>query len=155
VDGDGLLAPVEAVGASIRVSPDSKSRALRIADTAFKTLEARGHSIQWQSRHGRKELCVVIQGQSLPVRLREKLSQALHEPTKWERDCERRGETYWGTKYDLAPSGIRDFLDALESAAGETAEMRRVVGWGRAVADRIDPLRSPDHVVAVLKSAGD
>lgn len=89
----------------IRVGPDSLRRALRLMNTAIKTLERRDHRVAVRGERYRQDTCAVIQGQYVRFALREVSRQRTHEPTAEELRREKQYGSYWGPSYDYSPTG--------------------------------------------------
>lgn len=90
----------------IRVGPHSLRRALRLMNTALKTLERRDHRVAVRGERYREDTCAVIQGQYVPFALREASRQRTHEPTAEELRREKQYGSHWGPSYDYSPTGM-------------------------------------------------
>lgn len=84
---------------NIRVSPKSLARALRVMDTLFKALEARGHQVGVQEGYQRS-LGVRIDGEPIEFGLEEKF-QRLDHPSQRN----PRLEWWQRQRYQYAPTG--------------------------------------------------
>lgn len=84
---------------NIRVSPKSLSRALRIMNTLFAALEARGHQVGIQDGF-KKSLGVRINGQPVEFGLEEKF-QRIKRPD----DKSRRPDPWGYRRYEYVPTG--------------------------------------------------
>ena len=84
---------------NIRVSPKSLSRALRIMNTLFVELEARGHQVGIQDGY-KKTLGVRINGQPVEFGLEEKF-QRIDRPA----DKNRRLDPWGYRRYEYVPTG--------------------------------------------------
>jgi hypothetical protein len=91
----------------LKVSEESRRRALRLLHTLFLNVEARGHQVRlrkpsdpsgWNAH--RCALEVVIDGEAIEMCLREHLNQRLHEKTEAEKRWSWLGRTH-----DLVASG--------------------------------------------------
>ncbi len=84
---------------NIRVSPKSLSRALRIMNTLFVALEARGHQVGIQDGY-KKTLGVRINGQPVEFGLEEKFQRIDHPADK-----NRRLDPWGYRRYEYVPTG--------------------------------------------------
>lgn len=85
---------------NIRVSPKSLARALRIMDTLFKALEARGYQVGIQDGYQRT-LGVRINGESIEFGLEERFQRIDHPNQK-----NSRLESWMRKRYQYIPSGF-------------------------------------------------
>ena len=90
---------------AIRVSADSLRRALRLMNSAIKTLEKRGHGVIVRGERYGDDTCAVIQGQYVSFALREPSRQKSHEPTAEELRREKQYGRHWGPSYHYSPTG--------------------------------------------------
>lgn len=84
---------------NIRVSPKSLARALRIMDTLFKALEARGHQVGIQKGYQRS-LGVRIDGESIEFGLEERFQRIVHPDQN-----NPRLESWMRKRYQYIPTG--------------------------------------------------
>lgn len=84
---------------NIRVSPKSLARAVRIMDTIFKALEARGHQVGIQDGY-KKTLGVRVNGQPIEFGLEEKF-QRIDRPV----DKSRRPDPWGYRRYEYVSTG--------------------------------------------------
>ena len=85
---------------NIRVSPKSLACAVRIMDTLFKALEARGYQVGIQNGYQRT-LGVRINGESIEFGLEERFQRIDHPDQK-----NSRLESWMRTRYQYIPSGV-------------------------------------------------
>ena len=90
----------------IRVGQDSFRRALRLMDTAIKTLEKRGHGVMIRGERYREDTCAIVYGQHIGFALREASRQKAHEPTSDELRYEKKYGRHWGPQHDYSPTGV-------------------------------------------------
>jgi len=85
-DKYGALVITGAGGPAFRTSPGVRDRALRILDTLFKALEARGHradateSVAQGYHRGHSRMKATVNGQDVDVSISERMSQRAHMP---------------------------------------------------------------------------
>jgi hypothetical protein len=95
----------------LRVSPESKRRALLLLDALFTAATSRGHEVRLtESSVGHRhvpdvELRVVVGQEAVAIALIERSGQKDHVPTVEERAREKRIGSTWGPKYDRFATG--------------------------------------------------
>jgi hypothetical protein len=130
-------------GFSFPVSPSLFHRALRIADALFRAFDERKWNVRPSARrHRPAEIDVMIGGQEIPVRLRERLREVPNNGGEWRPRYEPSGileltiESWFyhgrkrfidGKKRGTIENHLAEFVDALE----KTAETERIADLER------------------------
>ncbi|HEX7476211.1 MAG TPA: hypothetical protein VF331_00245 [Polyangiales bacterium] len=101
----GMLVVRGVNGATVRVGPPSKARALRLLDALCKALEARGHAVSLTGNQYRHYLSADVGGEAVKFSLTENAKQRPHVLTAKELEDQRRWGHSYSPKHDYAPSG--------------------------------------------------
>lgn len=91
----------------VRIHPDSKDRALRIADAFAKACEKRGFEFQ-PGREGSRwqgQLRVVVDGMDFAFSIEERMRREPYRMTAAEQAKKDRGGFVWAPKYQHVPTG--------------------------------------------------
>jgi len=78
-------------------------------DTAIKSLELRGHTIELLGEERRKETCALIEGERISFRILEQVRRVPHEPTRRELADSARWGSHWRQEYNYVPTGKLSF----------------------------------------------
>lgn len=145
----GFLTALKGNGLHVLVTPLCVARAMRLADTLLKALEAKGY------RLGTKKgedggVCVEIDGQEVGVSIEEDTDHIGHTPTRYELARKKREFWFRIPKYDERPSGRISFV--IDNTNGGWRRWREGSRWKQE--QRIDKvLLGIERAAAALKDA--